>query len=89
VTSILLPSNADGTQLNVSGTNGNGTNRAVFMKLGTGAITNPSNNTTYTANTNWSSKGTQLGSSGYYCIYNGTGNSVRVTNTTANTAYTV
>ena len=89
MTSILLPSNTDGTQLNISGTNGNGTNRAVFMKLGTGAITNPSNNTTYTANANWSSKGTQLGSSGYYCIYNGTGNSVSVTNTTANTEYTI
>jgi hypothetical protein len=89
MTSILLPSNTDGTQLNVSGTNGNGTNRVVFMKLGTGVITNPSNNTTYTANANWSSKGTQLGSSGYYCIYNGTGNTVSVTNTTANTEYTI
>lgn len=87
--SILLPSNAAGTQLNISWTNGNGTGRAVFMKQGTGAITNPSNNTTYTASTNWSAKGTQLGSSGYYCIYNGTGNSVAVTNTTANTQYTI
>jgi hypothetical protein len=89
VTSILLPSTADGTQLNVSWTNGNGTNRAVFMKQGTGVITNPSNNTTYTASANWNSKGTQLGSSGYYCIYTGTGNSISVTNTTGNTEYTI
>jgi Secretion system C-terminal sorting domain/GEVED domain len=87
--SILLPSNAAGTQLNISWMNGNGTSRAVFMKQGTGAITNPSNYATYTASANWSSKGTQLGSSGYYCIYNGTGNSVAVTNTTANTQYTI
>ena len=87
--SILLPSNGAGTQLNVSWTNGNGTSRAVFMKEGSGAITNPSNNTTYTASANWSSKGSQLGSSGYYCIYNGTGNSVAVTNISPNTQYTI
>jgi len=87
--SILLPSNAAGTQLNISWTNGNGTSRVVFMKQGTGAITNPSNNSTYTASANWSSKGTQLGSSGYYCIYNGTGNSIVISNTTALTQYTI
>ncbi|MFN9582627.1 MAG: hypothetical protein ACK566_08180, partial [Bacteroidota bacterium] len=41
----------------------------------------------YTASSNWASKGTQLGSSGYYCIYDGTASSVSLTNLTANTAY--
>ncbi|MGE5363464.1 MAG: T9SS type A sorting domain-containing protein [Bacteroidota bacterium] len=87
--SILLPSNTAGTQLNISWTNGNGFKRAVFMKQGTGSIQNPSNNTTYSASADWNSKGTQLGASGYYCVYNGTGNSVTVTNTVANTEYTI
>ncbi|MDP4116297.1 MAG: T9SS type A sorting domain-containing protein [Bacteroidota bacterium] len=87
--SIGLASNAAGTQLTLSWSNGNGSSRAVFMKQGTGSITNPSNLTPYTASSNWSSKGTQLSSSGYYCVYNGTGSSVVVTNTAPNTQYTV
>jgi hypothetical protein len=59
------------------------------MKEGTGTITNPANNTTYSASADWNLKGTQLGSSGYYCVYNGTGNNFSVTNTTQNTQYIV
>ncbi|MBX2974611.1 MAG: lamin tail domain-containing protein [Ignavibacteriaceae bacterium] len=70
-------------------TNGNGSSRAVFMKQGSGAITNPSDGTAYTASADWNSKGTQLGSSGYYCVYNGTGSSVAVTNLLASTEYYV
>ena len=69
------------SSMTVSWTNGGGGNRAVFMKEGSGTITNPTNNTTLTANSNWSgTKGTQLGISGYYCIYVGTGSSVPLTN---------
>jgi archaellum component FlaG (FlaF/FlaG flagellin family) len=88
-TTIGLTCNSDGTQVTLSWTNGNGTKRTVFMKEGTGAITNPANATTYTASADWNSKGTQLGSSGYYCVYNGTGNNVSIANTAANTQYTV
>jgi hypothetical protein len=84
---VMLNSNAAGTTLTISWTNGNGANRAVFMKETAGAITNPSDGTTYTASADWTSKGTQLGTSGYYCIYNGTGTSVSVTGTTPNTYY--
>lgn len=73
----------------ISWTNGNGSNRAVFMKEGSGSITDPSDNTTYSASSNWSSKGSQLGTSGYYCIYNGNSNSVSVTNLSASTTYYV
>ncbi|MEI8085896.1 MAG: T9SS type A sorting domain-containing protein [Paludibacter sp.] len=69
--------------------NGDPTGRVLFLKEGTGAITSPSNNTTYTASTNWSSLGTQLGSSGYYCIYAGSGNSVTVTGLYPGRTYTV
>lgn len=82
-------SSIQSTQLTIGWTNGTAAKRAVFVKQGSGAITNPSDNTTYTASTDWSSKGTQLGSSGYYCVYNGTGNSVTLTGLSAATTYTV
>ena len=77
------------TSLVLDWTVGNADKRIVFVKQGTGAITNPSNFTTYTASTDWNAKGTQIGSSGYYCVYNGTGNTVTLTNLAANTQYTV
>lgn len=77
------------TTMIVGWTNGNGTYRAVFMKEGSGAITNPSDGTSYTASSDWSAKGTQLGASGYYCIYNGTGTSVNLTNLLPSTTYYV
>jgi hypothetical protein len=75
--------------MTIGWTKGNGESRAVFVKEGTGAISNPVNQTTYTASTDWATKGTQLATSGYYCVYNGTGNSVTVTNLTRNTEYSV
>lgn len=75
--------------MKIDWTNGNGSSRAVFVKEGSGSITNPVDGTTYTASSDWNLKGTQLGSSGYYCVYNGTGNSVTLTNLAANTAYYV
>jgi len=73
----------------ISWTNGSGEKRAVFVKKGTGTITDPANNITYTASTDWNSKGTQLGTSGYYCVYNGTGNIVSITNLIPGATYTV
>jgi uncharacterized repeat protein (TIGR03803 family) len=75
--------------VNIAWTAGNGVKRAVFMKEGTGTITDPDDNTTYTASTDWNVKGSQLGSSGYYCVYNDTGNFVSVMNLTPGTTYTV
>jgi len=66
--SSIIFSSVQASQMTIGWTNGNGAKRAVFVKEGTGAITNPSDNTTYTASTNWASKGTQLGASGYYCV---------------------
>jgi uncharacterized repeat protein (TIGR03803 family) len=73
----------------ITWSNGNGERRAVFLKEGSGPITDPVNNTTYTAGADWNNKGSQLGTSGYYCIYNGPGNMVSVTQLAANTDYTV
>ena len=76
-------------QMTISWTNGNADKRAVFVIEGSNAHVNPVDNTTYSASTNWSVKGTQLGSSGYYCVYNGTGNSVTITGLNPGTLYKV
>lgn len=87
--SAISFSSVQSAQMTISWTNGTAAKRAVFVKAGTGAITDPVINTTYTASTNWSSRGTELGTSGYYCVYNGTGNSVTITNLSPSTQYTV
>jgi hypothetical protein len=85
--SSIVFSSISTSSITATWTNGNGGRRAVFMKDGSGSITNPSDGTAYSASSNWNSKGTQLGSSGYYCIYDGTGNSVSLTNLAAGTTY--
>ena len=77
------------TSFTISCTKGNGAKRAMFVKEGSGTITNPSDNTTYSASSDWSVKGSQLGSSGYYCVYNGTGTTVALTNLSPSTTYYV
>ncbi len=75
-------------QMGVSWAIGNGSKRAVFIKAASSGTAAPVNGTAYTANTTFGS-GTQLGSSGWYCVYNGTGTSVTVTGLLENTAYQV
>ena len=84
-------SSVTSSSMTISWTNGSGAARAVFMKEGTGTITNPTNGTTYSASNNWASKGTQLETSGYYCIYNGTdlSGSVSMSNLASSTTYMV
>jgi len=79
------------TTATLNWSNGNLTKRAVFVKEGTGAITLPTNGVTYSPilNSNWETKGDQLGSSGYYCVYNGTGTSVYLTHLYPGKTYTV
>jgi len=81
-------SNTTSASTTVSWVNGNGTARAVFIEVGNSGGAQPTNNTTYTANTAFGS-GTQIGTGGWYCIYNGTGSSVAITNLTAGTTYRV
>lgn len=87
--SAITFSNVQSNQLCISWTNGTADKRIVFVKEGSGVFSNPVNNTTYTASSDWGGKGTQISSSGYYCVYNNTGSSVTVTNLSANTIYTV
>lgn len=91
-TSAITFANVTYSSTTLNWVNGNGSKRMVFVKEGTGAITNPVNGTIYTPNANWnagSPAGTQLGTSGYYCVYNGNLNSVALTNLKAGTTYTV
>ena len=76
------------TSCDVSWTNGNGSKRIVFAFQGNSGTPSPTNYLTYTANTVFGS-GTQIGSTGWYCIFNGTGNSVSLTGLTSNTTYRV
>jgi len=75
--------------LTINWVRGNGAYCVAFLHEGAGVPTNPIDGTTYVASTDWLSKGTQLGTSGYYCIYNGIGTSVTVTNLLSLTNYYV
>lgn len=81
--------NINTTSFTINWTKGNGDGRIVAVKEGAGTITNPSDDVTYAASANWSSKGTELGSSGYYTVYNGVDETVALTNLSPNTLYTV
>ncbi|MCC8424742.1 MBG domain-containing protein, partial [Mucilaginibacter sp. UR6-11] len=66
--------------------NGDGAARAVFMSASLTGSPLPDPGVTYTANPIFGS-GTQIGSSGWYCIYNGTGTTANVVGLTGNTTY--
>jgi gliding motility-associated-like protein len=77
------------TSTTVAWTNGSGVSRAVFISTASTGSPAPVNLTTYTANTAYGS-GTQIGTSGWYCIYNGSAaTTVNVTNLTAGANYRV
>jgi|GEM_PF-1509763 hypothetical protein len=75
-------------QLTFSWSNGNGSKRAVFMKQASTGTASPEHNTTYTASSVFGS-GTQIGTSGWYTVYNGAGSEVTVTALTAATDYII
>jgi hypothetical protein len=72
----------------VSITKGNGFKRAIFIKIGNVGNAVPVNNITYTPNTSFGS-GSQIGTTGWYCVYNDTGRTVSISNLTSNTIYRV
>ncbi|HEY4788293.1 MAG TPA: VCBS repeat-containing protein, partial [Bacteroidales bacterium] len=64
--------------MKLSWTNGNGDKRVVFATHGNNTVTIPTNNTTYSPNDTFGI-GSQIGTSGWYCVYNSdTGNKVTV-----------
>jgi len=78
--------------MNISWVNGNGSRRVVFMKEGSSGNPAPADGTVYSASTVFGS-GDQIGSSGWYTIYNSIATSssstTTVTGLTRNTDYIV
>ncbi len=68
---------AHAAKINLGWTRGDGDKCAVFVKQTTTGTASPVNDTTYTANAAYGSGG-QVGTSGWYCVYNGTGTTVDV-----------
>ncbi|UPQ78889.1 T9SS type A sorting domain-containing protein [Flavobacterium azooxidireducens] len=85
--------NVSSNSLSINWTNGNGSNRVVFVKEGTqGTIEDPTDGDEFTANNNWNNgapTGTQLGTSGYFCVYNGSASTVNLSNLDPFTTYWV
>ncbi|SJZ63166.1 FG-GAP-like repeat-containing protein [Sediminibacterium ginsengisoli] len=77
-----------GTTAALGWTNGSGEKRAVFMLDGNSGSPAPATGTDYTANTIFAS-GSQIGTSGWYCVYAGTGSSVTVTGLSPSKTYRV
>jgi gliding motility-associated-like protein len=76
------------SQTKISWKKGQGKKRVAFVKQGNVGQPIPINKTTYTANTVFGS-GSQIGSSGWYCIYNDTGTTVTVSGLLHDTTYRV
>ncbi len=78
-------SNKTSTSVDLSWTNGNGSNRIVLAKVASAVNSTPIDETDYTANNIFGS-GSQIGS-GNYVVYSGTGNSMTVTGLTNGQTY--
>ena len=79
--SNIVPSSLTNNGATISWTRPNSGNNnqgcIVFVGPSASTFSNPSASTSYTASTTFGS-GTQIGSTGYYCVYNGTGTSVTI-----------
>lgn len=88
--STLAAVGVNSTAINLELTKGNGTRRAIFVNGNTlPAPLAVVDNTTYTANSVYG-LGTQVGSSGWYCVYNGSSAAyLTITGLSGNTSYTI
>jgi hypothetical protein len=76
----------DNYSLNLKWKKGNGSKRVVFCKIGTSGTAVPVNNKSYIASPNYG-EGDQIGSTGWYCVYNGIGDSLEVSNLSNSNSY--
>ena len=67
---------------------GNGDGRSVFIKEGIGGTAKPEDYADYIADSVFG-MGDQIGTSGWYCAYNGTGNTANIYGLTMNHDYTI
>ncbi len=69
-TNIVI-SNVQSAQFSFNWTDGDGSSRAVFIKQASSGSASPANHTTYSPGAAFET-GTQIGSTGWFCIFNGT-----------------
>ncbi|MFO0719021.1 MAG: Ig-like domain-containing protein [Candidatus Paceibacterota bacterium] len=81
-------SSVEYNRMTVSWTNGNGSRRVAFMKAASSGTASPVDGTSYASSSVFGS-GDQIGSSGWYAIYDGLGSSVTVTGLTQGVTYIV
>lgn len=81
----LTFNNITGTSADLTWTNGNGTGRLVIARAGAAVADFPVNGNNYTANSNFGTPASALGSG--YVVFNGTGNTVTVNNLTPGVTY--
>jgi hypothetical protein len=86
--SNLVVSGITGNSATVKWTKGNGSRSVVFVKQGTDGTPAPADNTSFTADTGFG-KGSQTGSSGWYCVYLGSDSIVTFTGLSSRTTYKV
>ncbi len=84
--SELNVENIYGTKVRLQWTRGNGTNCIVFAREGNSGTAIPVDNTIYTAQSVFK-LGTQIGLTGWYCVYKGVSDSVTIKGLTAGTNY--
>ena len=84
----IVFTNTTATGTTASWTNGSGSSRAVFIAQASTGSPVPVNSTTYTANTTYAS-GTQIGGSGWYCVYGNGATAQLITGLTSGTTYRV
>ena len=84
----IIFSNIKPTHMTLNWTVGSGAKRAVFVTeiTNTKALALPEDGTTYDPDAVYG-HGSQIGTSGWYCVYNGVGTEVTITGLTPNTYY--
>jgi len=66
--------------------NGNGSKRAIFLRRTSSGTASPIENISYIADTSYS-LGSQIGNTGWFCVFNGTDSFVRIGGLSANEIY--
>jgi hypothetical protein len=84
----ILFSKLTAKSMDISWNKGNGTKRAIFIKASSSGSALPVDNTSYNANSVFGS-GSQIGTTGWYCVYNDTGRVLNITGLQQNTNYTL
>ena len=85
--SIVL-SNITPDQVKIDWINGDGAFRKVFIKAASAGLANPECGINYTAN-NIFGTGDQIGTSGWYCVYDGIGTGITITNLSNSGTYRI